>query len=122
MECFFYWDKMKESDLLSYTLTRLKQAGLLAWRVSNGPVIRSINGDQKVFSKSPIKGFPDVAGVLANGRFFAIELKTEKGRLRPEQLEWITKLNMSSAMAVVLRSREEIDAFVQAAAQIKPRA
>lgn len=113
---------MKESELLSFALQRLRQSGLVAWRVPNGPVMHSTNGGQKVFKKSPIKGFPDIAGVLPNGKFFAIELKTEKGRLSPEQLEWITRLNMSGAMAIVLRSREEIDSFIQAAAQIKPHA
>jgi len=110
---------MKESDLLSYALTILKRSGLVAWRVPNGPVMHSINGGQKVFKKSPIKGFPDIAGVMGNGKFFAIEVKTPKGRLSPEQVEWIAKLNMSGAMAVVLRSRQEIDEFVTAASQMK---
>lgn len=109
---------MKESDLLSYCLSALKLSGLVAWRVTNGPVMHSING--KMIRKcSPIKGFPDVAGVMPNGRFFAIELKTDKGRLSDEQTGWITKLNMSGAMAIVLRSREEIDEFISGACQMK---
>jgi hypothetical protein len=111
---------MKESELLSYALICLKQSGLVSWRVPNGPVTHSVNGNT-VRKKSPIKGFPDLAGVLPNGKFFAIELKTDKGRLSPEQLDWITKLNMSGAMAVVLRSKEEIRDFITAAAQIKPK-
>jgi hypothetical protein len=110
---------MKEADLLSYALTSLKRSGLVAWRCPNGPVMHSINGGQKVFKKSPIKGFPDIAGVMPNGKFFAIELKTPKGRLSPEQVEWITRLNMTGAMAIVLRTREEIDEFIAAACQMK---
>jgi hypothetical protein len=68
---------------------------------------------------SPIKGFPDLAGVLPNGKFFAVELKSEKGRLSPEQIEWITKLNYSGAIAVVLRSKDEIREFVASAAKMK---
>jgi hypothetical protein len=109
---------MKESDLLSYALSSLKLSGLVAWRVPNGPVLHSI-GSNQIRKKSPIKGFPDIAGVMPNGKFFAIELKTPKGRLSPEQVEWISKLNMSSAMAVVLRSREEIDEFISAVSKIK---
>lgn len=112
---------MKESDLLSYALTCLKQSGLVYWRVPNGPVMHSIGG--KMIRKcSPIKGFPDIAGVFPSGKFFAIELKTDKGRLSTEQTEWITKLNMSGAMAIVLRSKEEISEFIAAASKIKPQA
>lgn len=112
---------MKESDLLSYALTCLKQSGLVYWRVPNGPVMHSIGG--KMIRKcSPIKGFPDIAGVFPSGKFFAIELKTDKGRLSAEQTEWITKLNMSGAMAIVLRSKEEISEFIAAASKIKPQA
>lgn len=109
---------MKESELLSFALTCLKQSGLVYWRVPNGPVMHSING--KMIRKcSPIKGFPDIAGVLPSGKFFAIELKTDKGRLSPEQLEWITKLNHSGAIAIVLRSKEEIRDFISAASKMK---
>jgi hypothetical protein len=109
---------MKESELLSFALTCLKQSGLVYWRVPNGPVMHSI-GNKVIRKCSPIKGFPDLAGVFPNGKFFAIELKTDKGRLSPEQHEWITKLNMSGAMAIVLRTKDEIREFIVAASQIK---
>lgn len=112
---------MKESELLSYAITILKQSGLVWWRVSNGPVLHSI-GNKVIRKCSPIRGFPDLAGVFPSGKFFAIELKTDKGRLSPEQTQWISKLNMSGAMAIVLRSKEEIRDFVEAATKIKPPA
>lgn len=68
---------------------------------------------------SPIKGFPDIAGVLPSGKFFAIELKTDKGRLSPEQVEWITKLNLTGGIAIVLRSKEEIREFIASASKMK---
>ena len=106
--------KEKESDLLSYALAALKRSGLLYWRVANGAVLHNIGG-KMIMKKSPIKGFPDLAGVFGDGRLWAIELKTSTGKLSPEQVEWITKLNHSGAMAVVLRSREEINTFIEAA-------
>lgn len=112
---------MKEAELLSFALTCLKQSGLVYWRVPNGPVMHSIGG--KMIRKcSPIKGFPDIAGIFPSGKIFAIELKTDKGRLSPEQIEWITKINMSNGMAVVLRSKDEIREFVEAASKIKGHA
>lgn len=105
---------MKESELLSYAITRLKASGLVWWRVANGAVMHNIGG-KVVMKKSPIKGFPDLAGVFGEGRLFCIELKTATGRLSPEQKDWITRLNMSGAMAVVLRTRDDIDTFIAAA-------
>jgi hypothetical protein len=109
---------MKESELLSYAITCLKKSGLVYWRVSNGPVLHQLGG-KMIMKKSNIKGFPDLAGVFPSGKFWAIELKAAKGRLSPEQTDWITRLNMSGAMAVVLRSKEEISEFIAAAVHVK---
>jgi Holliday junction resolvase len=38
------------------------------------------------------RGWPDVFA-LKGGRALALELKTERGRVRPEQVEWIAALN-----------------------------
>ncbi len=109
---------MKESELLTYATAQLKKSGLVYWRVSNGPVLHQLGG-KMVMKKSNIKGFPDMAGVFPNGRLWCIELKTPTGRLSPEQTDWITRLNMSGAMAVVLRSKEEIAEFIAAAVHVK---
>lgn len=105
---------MVEAELLSFAITCLKQSGLVFWRVPNQGVRH--NGARK---KSPIAGFPDLAGVLPTGKMFAIELKTEKGVLSPEQIEWITKLNHSGAIAVVLRTKQEIKDFIESAVKIR---
>ena len=109
---------MKEAELLSFAVTCLKQSGLVWWRVNNSPSLFNNKSGAVCFRKSPVKGFPDLAGLFPSGRLFAIELKTEKGKLSPEQTEWITKLNMSGAMAIVLRSKEEIANFVEAAIKL----
>jgi thiamine monophosphate synthase len=66
-----------------------------------------------------MKGFPDIAGIMPNGMFWAIELKTETGKLSKEQTEWIAALNQSGATAVVLRTKDEIADFVACATQIR---
>jgi len=105
---------MKESELLSYAHTCLKQSGLVFWRVPNGPVFHSIGG--RVIRKcSPVKGFPDLAGVFPSGKFWAIELKTDKGRLSPEQKDWIKYLEEVGYCAKVCKgaddAKEQITAF-----------
>lgn len=109
---------MRESELLSFAITCLKQSGLVFWRVPNGAVRHTLN-KREFYKPSPIKGFPDLAGVFPNGKFFAIEIKTDKGKLSEDQKNWITKLNMTGAIALVLRSKDEIREFVAAAMQKK---
>lgn len=104
---------MKESELLSFALKHLKAKGILHWRVSNGPVMHTI-GTRVIYKASPIKGMPDIAGVMPCGRFFAIELKSAKGRLSPEQISWIDKINDSNGIAVLIRTTNELVEFCRA--------
>lgn len=110
---------MKESELQVYALQALIYARLVHWRVTNSATPHHVSG-KLIFKKSAIKGFPDIAGIFPDGKFFAIELKTQTGRLTKEQKEWITKINMTGGMAVVLRSKHEVDEFIKAATARKP--
>ncbi len=104
----------KEAELLSYAVTILKQSGLVWWRMPIGGVRHQI-GTKVIFKSSPVKGFPDLAGMFPlSGRLFALEIKTTKGKVSPEQVDWIAKINKSGGMAVVLRSKAEIHQFVTA--------
>ncbi len=47
------------------------------------------------------KGFPDL--VLVRGRVIFAELKSEKGKLTPEQIEWIDTLRNAGAEIYVWR-------------------
>jgi hypothetical protein len=75
------------------------QAQILAWlevvpdlkavRVPVGPMlVGNKPGRKAVWTSSPIKGFPDIMGWLADGKPFYIEVKSPTGRLRPEQKDW----------------------------------
>jgi hypothetical protein len=102
---------MLEAELLRYAKAKLERSGLLWWRVANGPSIYK-EGSKIRFRPSPIAGFPDLAGLTATGRFWAIELKTEKGKLQANQSEWIVRIRASGGIATVVRSFEEFDATV----------
>lgn len=47
-------------------------------------------------------GFPDLVVCGSNGHLFR-ELKTETGRLRPEQLDWLSRLTQGGADAAIWR-------------------
>lgn len=102
---------ISESELLNFATSYLSRSKLLWWRVTNGPAVYSMNG-QTVFRKSAIAGFPDLAGLTKSGQFWAMELKTTKGKLQTNQVEWINKLTNSKAIVAVCRSPQEIIDFV----------
>lgn len=52
-------------------------------------------------------GSADLVGLTKTGRFFAIEVKTDKGKVRPAQEAWLTKVNTMGGYAAVARSAEE---------------
>jgi hypothetical protein len=48
-------------------------------------------------------GVPDFDPILGNGRIIYAELKTQKGRLSPEQTEWLHRLKAAGAEVYVWR-------------------
>ncbi len=93
---------MSESEIQSQILEYLKAKNILHWRM---PIdgVRTGKGRRK----SPIAGFPDIAGIY-KGRFFALEVKAKDGKLNSFQAEWIQELNYAGAFAVVVRSVHDV--------------
>lgn len=78
-------------------------------------------GRKIIFKASPIKGFPDLAGVRCDGVFWACELKSDKGKLSEDQNDWIAKLSAAGAITRVVRTPEEMEAFIiELGGKIKP--
>ena len=60
----------------------------------------------KVFRGLP-KGFSDILAILPGGRAVFIEVKTQSGKLSPEQEKFIAKMQALGAIAGVVRSVSE---------------
>ena len=54
-----------------------------------------------------IKGVSDILGIH-NGKMLCIEVKSAKGRLRPEQREFLDKMTSLGALAFVARSWSDV--------------
>lgn len=64
-------------------------------------------GDRYISTGLP-KGFPDLFGIRkSDGKFIAIEVKTEKGKLRQEQKLMLNMLKKNGAVAGVARSVDD---------------
>lgn len=54
------------------------------------------------------RGMPDLIGILPDGRFLAIEVKTAKGKVSDEQFKVIDEINQAGGLAFVARSLDDV--------------
>jgi hypothetical protein len=85
----------KESEIKASIKKYLALRGIFAW-----------NQWQGQFS---VKGVPDLVGVIpGSGKLLGIEVKVPGGKPRPEQEEFIKRINESGGVAFVASSVEEV--------------
>jgi hypothetical protein len=103
-----------EADLQRAVFAWMKSHGIFAWRMPVGPVVQRqvVRGAMQThWKKSPLKGFPDIAGVLRRGRpgvLFVLELKSKRGECTPEQVSWMVDLQAAGAAGAVVRSLDDL--------------
>lgn len=95
---------MKEMDILRLIMIELSARGCTVWRNNVGTLKNSAG--------IPIKfglcvGSSDLIGITQDGRFLAVEVKTEKGRIRPEQIRFIDHIKSKGGLAGIARSVED---------------
>ena len=66
-------------------------------------------------------GSSDLIGLTAQGRFFAIEVKTPKGKPTKEQLNFIEQVRNSGGLAGVARSVQEARDIINDSSQQRGR-
>jgi len=94
-----------ESRIKIDVLRYLERRGFFAWNNPTGCV--RIAPDR--FIRFGKVGSSDIIGVLPDGRFLAVETKTQKGRLTPEQAAFLEKVRGLGGVAILARSFQELD-------------
>ena len=94
-----------EANIMNACMVALSQAGCMifrnnvgAWKDPSGRIVRYGVGG---------KGGADLLGIAPDGRFLAVETKTAKGAVRPEQLTFIAAVQKAGGRAGVARSVED---------------
>lgn len=104
---------MTESDIQqSIRLALGRDRDVVLWRNSVG-VGTTPDGRSQRFGLCP--GSADLIGIGPGGRFLAIEVKTNHGRVAPDQARFVDLVRARGGIAGICRSVEDAVALVQAA-------
>lgn len=99
-----------EQKIQNEIILAINQRGHRLWRANAGKVQTK---DNRIIKLLP-KGFPDTFGYRkSDGKFIAIEVKTESGRLRHEQEKFKTFAETQNILYGVARSVEEAIKIVE---------
>ncbi len=110
--------RQSESDIQRAICEFLTAEGVLWWRCNLGGVRRSGKG----WTPNPMKGFPDLAGILKpHGRFFAIEVKRVRENPEPHQADWHRKLSACGVIVVVARNVSDVREAFEASTETRER-
>lgn len=115
-----------ETKLMNRILIALSEAGCTVWRVETAGawVGRQIHKDgntvtlanARMFTTGLCVGGADIIGIhQATGRFIAVEVKTPKGRVSPEQQTFINAVRAAGGIAGVARSVEDALELIRSA-------
>lgn len=92
---------MTEAQIRDEIVEYLEKKGVMVW------LDKQVAGKTKYhFKKS--KGVPDICGILQDGSFLGIEVKTPKGKLSEDQKTFIKRANKRYAVCFVARSLQDV--------------
>jgi len=99
-------EKAIENQILHF----LWKKKVFAWKNQSTGIFDPV---KKIYRKSNnpfhIKGVSDILGILPDGRFLAIEVKSATGRASPEQKIFLEKINFYGGIGLVAKSIKEVE-------------
>ena len=98
-----------EIDIQNLILDRLNKAGIFCFRVNTAGIYDEKNKTYRKPAKFTLAGTSDIIGLLPNGRFLAIEVKSKSGRPSKEQLAFLRKVNSLGGIGLVANSLDVVE-------------
>ena len=104
-----------EHGIQSAILDYLKRCSKVAWahRMNSGKFKKSNGNGTFRWIQAGFVGCPDIMGQLTDGRFLAIEVKSARGKLSPEQSAFIDTVRAAKGVAIVARSVDDVIAVLK---------
>ncbi len=94
-----------EQGIQRAVLSYLRYRGIFCWKNNTaGIVVKARN----TYIPSHAPGVADILGILKDGRFLAIEVKSPTGKVSPHQQQFLDEINARGGVAFVARSAEEV--------------
>lgn len=108
-----------EGRVVKACLGYLELIRIHAWRNNSGCTsIEGANGRNR-FVRYGLPGSADILGIMPDGRFLAVECKSDKGRLSELQQNFLDMIRGNGGVAFVARSVDDVEREIRAA--IAPR-
>lgn len=99
------FDNCPEIIIQKAILIYLQHLNIFAWRNNNTGLF---DPRTQSYRAAPLKGISDIIGILPDGRFLAIEVKTKKGKTTQEQLDFLNNIQYNGGVACVARNIEDV--------------
>lgn len=109
----------RESDVLSACLHWLQLRGIWCWRQNQGAIPLKNGGFRRFVG---LEGVSDILGILPQtvhivgengpitfGNLLAVETKRPGGKLKPEQVEFLRRVNELGGVGVCVHSLRELE-------------
>ncbi|MCB6852853.1 VRR-NUC domain-containing protein [Lactococcus lactis] len=93
-----------EHDIQNEIRLGLAEKGIMCFRANVGRVKMK---DGRWFDTGLPKGHADLYGFRPDGQVFYIEVKSETGRVRPDQINFLETMRKNGALAGIARSVED---------------
>jgi hypothetical protein len=83
------------------------ECGATVFRNNRGMFL-TLDGKRKIRAGLEAAGSADLIGFTHDGRYLAIECKTDKGRPSPEQVKFLSLVNAAGGLGFIARSAEDV--------------
>lgn len=94
----------KEKEIQKNILKFLWYRGIYCWRNNSG-AYKTEHGSYVIFGK---KGSSDIIGILPDGKFLAIEVKTRLGKLTEHQKDFLKTIKSYGGVSFVARNLDDV--------------
>lgn len=101
-----------ETEAMREIMIRVSEMGHRVWRNNRG-LFYTRNGVPIICGLS--NGSGDLIGISSTGRMISIEVKSESGRLQPEQRQWMDMINNMGGIGICAKKPEEAEEKIKKA-------